>query len=87
MVRPGPFGFKVVDVGRLPADARLFLDAPKRTESTKCQDLLSFFFAQDVCHCSARAQLLRRRQRPELSASLAGFQVSTTGRIWVSAKV
>jgi len=28
-----------------------------------------------------------QRQRPELTPSLAGFQVSMTGRIWVSTEV
>jgi hypothetical protein len=49
--------------------------------------LLFFRFAQDVAHIDEGYRALRRIQRPRASFSLAGFQVTSIGRFWVTAEV
>ncbi len=65
------------------------LDAPDRpAEPPKCQNLLSLVVAQDVGHVGERDHSPSApRQRLERLTSMAGFEVSTYGRIWVSTEV
>jgi hypothetical protein len=46
--------------------------------------LLFFRFAQDVAHTDEGYCALRRIQRPRALLSLAGFEVTLIGRIWVT---
>jgi hypothetical protein len=59
------------------------LNAPQRpSQPSQRDDLLFLFFAQDIAHvteCNAPPV-----QCPDSAISLAGFQVSTHGRLWVS---
>ena len=74
-----------VPARRLAPDARRVLDLPERPpQSPKGQYLLSFLVAQDVGHPGGGPQARRLRQRPGALHQLAGFQVSITGRFWVS---
>src|SRR5262249_38748344 len=49
---------------------------------SQCDDLLFLFFAQDIAHVTERNS--PPVQCPDSAISLAGFQVSTYGRFWVS---
>src|SRR5437660_10979131 len=81
-----------IDPGRLEVGAGCFaphtgslLDPPQRpAQPSQCKNLLSFFVAQYVAHTGGGYNASRRRQRPERLISLAGFQVTTYGRVWVT---
>ena len=60
-------------------------DLPQRpAEASQRQDLLSFVFCQDVAHAGQELAVPDRCQRLGPLSLMAGFQVSTNGRIWVS---
>src|ERR1700730_12800791 len=62
---------------------RRSLNAPQRpSQSPQRDDLLFLFFAQDIAHLTKRNS--PPVQCPDSAISLAGFQVSTNGRFWVS---
>jgi hypothetical protein len=62
---------------------RRSLDAPQRpSQPSQRDDLLFLFFAQDIAHVTERNS--PPVQCPDSAISLAGFQVSTHGRFWVS---
>ena len=77
--------------GRLQVGAGCFsthtiglLDAPQRpSELPQCDDLLLFFFAQDIAHAEGAYMRSLRSQCPGLLL-LAGFQVTFIGRFWVT---
>jgi hypothetical protein len=76
-----------VGAGGLPTDGGGLLDAPQRpAQSPKRQNLLLLVVAQDVAHPGAGTRFPRLRQRlgPLLLVLVAGFQVSISGRFWVS---
>ncbi len=77
-----------VEYGRgvgIPAHPRRLLDAPKRpAQPAKCQYLLSFLVAQDVCHGLRETTSARRPSTSQALTPLAAFQTSTYGRFWVS---
>src|SRR5262249_51981603 len=78
-----------VHTGRLAPPARRRLDAAERpAELAQRQDLLLLVVAQDVGHVGGETTV---PSPPSTSwgaaTSLAGFQVSTTGRSWVSTEV
>ena len=74
-----------VAAGRLATDARRLLDAPQRpAQSAQRQDLLLLVVAQDVGHAGEGPRAPRRRQRLGPATVVAGFQVSISGRFWVS---
>ena len=67
----------------LAANMRRSLDAPQRpSQPSQRDDLLFLFFAQDIAHVTERNS--PPVQCPDSAISLAGFQVSTEGRFWVS---
>jgi hypothetical protein len=75
-----------VRTGRLTSDARRRLNAAERpAEPAQRQDLLLRVVAQDIGHVGGETTA---SPPPSTSwgaaTSLAGFQVSTTGRFWVS---
>jgi hypothetical protein len=62
---------------------RRSLYAPQRPSQPSQRDnLLFLFFAQDIAHVTERNS--PPVQCPDSAISLAGFQVSTYGRFWVS---
>jgi hypothetical protein len=68
------------------ANMRRSLDAPQRpAQPSQRDDLLFLFFAQDIAHVTERNA--PPVQCPDSAISLAGFQVSTYGRFWVSPEV
>src|ERR1700732_3360526 len=68
---------------RFPANVRCSFNAPQRpSQSSQRDDLLFLFFAQDIAHVTERNS--PPVQCPDSAISLAGFQVSTYGRFWVS---
>jgi hypothetical protein len=72
---------------RFPTHPGLLLDAPQRpSQSSQGYYLLSFRFAQDVAHADRSYITPCRIQRPRLLLSLAGFQLTLIGRIWVTAE-
>ena len=74
-----------VAAGRLAPDPGRPLDAPQRpAEASQGEDLLSFLFSQDVAHAGQEHAVPDRRQRLGALSGMAGFQVSTNGRFWVS---
>ena len=77
-----------VAAGRLAPDPGRPLDPPQRpAEASQRQDLLSFLFSQDVAHAGQEHAVPDRRQRLGALSGMAGFQVSTNGRFWVSTEV
>src|SRR5271169_5896010 len=69
--------------GRFTANVCRSLNAPQRpSQPPQRDDLLFLFFAQDIPHVTERNS--PPVQCPDLAISLAGFQVSTYGRFWVS---
>ena len=73
--------------GGFAAKMRRFLNAPQRpAHSPQRDDLLFLFFAQDIAHVT-ESNLPARFNVPIQLPSLAGFQVSTDGRFWVSTEV
>ena len=73
-----------ISPGGLPADPGFLLDTPQRpSKPPQRDDLLSFFFAQDIAHDEEGN---RPRSPCPDSVSLAGFQPSLIGRFWVSPK-
>ena len=74
-----------VPASRLASDSGGVFDAPQRpAEAPQRQDLLSFLFGQDVAHTGQEPSVPDRRQRLGALSEMAGFQLSTNGRIWVS---
>jgi len=74
-----------VGAGRLPAHPGRLLDAPQRpAQPPECQYLMFFVVAQDVGHVDEGIHTLLAASTSWGATSLAGFQVSTTGRFWVS---
>ena len=74
---------------RLAPDARRLFDAAQRpAQPPQSENLLLLVVPQDVGHPGGGPQVPPPRQRPGApTTSLAGFQVSTTGRFWVSTEV
>ena len=71
-----------VAAGRLAPDAGGPLDPPQRPpEASQRQNLLSFVFSQDVAHAGQERLVPVRCQRLGPLSVMAGFQVSTNGRI------
>ena len=71
-----------VAAGRLAADPGGPFDPPQRPpQASQGQDLLSFVFSQDVAHAAQEHAVPGRRQRLEPLSEMAGFQLSTNGRI------
>jgi hypothetical protein len=65
---------------------RRSLNAPQRpSQPSQRDDLLFLLFAQDIAHLTERNS--PPVQCPVSAISLAGFQVSTHGRFWVSPEV
>jgi hypothetical protein len=65
---------------------RRSLNAPQRpSQPSQRDDLLFLFFAQDIAHVTERNS--PPVQCPDSAISLAGFEVSTYGRFWVSPEV
>ena len=76
-----PAAFQVA-AGRLAADPGGPFDPPQRPpQASQGQDLLSFVFSQDVAHAAQEHAVPGRRQRLEPLSEMAGFQLSTNGRI------
>ena len=74
-----------VTARRLPTDPCLRFDPAQRpSQSPQRHYLLSSVLAQDVCHPGAGPQVPRLRQRLGALLLVAGFQVSISGRFWVS---
>ena len=74
-----------VAAGRLAPDPGCPFDLPQRpAEASQRQDLLSFVFCQDVAHAGQELAVPDRCQRLGPLSVMAGFQVSTNGRFWVS---
>ena len=72
---------------RLPANAGLLLDSPQRpAQPAQRDDLLFLFFVQDIAHIDG-GYSSRLDQCPDSLLSLAGFQVTTIGRFWVTTEV
>ncbi len=60
-------------------------DAPERPAQSPQRDhLLLYSLVQDIAHGRKPPSGTYRRQRLSSSVVVAGFQVSTSGRIWVS---
>jgi hypothetical protein len=69
-------------------DAGLSLDLAQRpAQPAEREDLVSFVVSQDVAHAGGGPQGPRQRQRLGRSVVVAGFQVSISGRFWVSTEV
>jgi hypothetical protein len=70
-----------VGTGRLAAHARRLFDAARPSEPPQCENLLSLVVSQDVGHADGESTLSPVASTSWGAAiSLAGFQVSTTGR-------
>src|SRR5262249_19062543 len=73
--------FQVSSCGFSTYTGRL-LDTPQRpAQLPQCDDLLFFFFAQDIAHVGGAYPPCSMSRT--LSLSLAGFQLITIGRFWV----
>ena len=71
-----------VAAGRLAPDPGGPLNPPQRpSEASQRQNLLSFIFSQDVAHAGQERPIPDRCQRLGPLSVMAGFQVSTNGRI------
>jgi hypothetical protein len=79
----GNTGGPQIAADRLPPDVYGLFNAPQRpAQPSQRDDLLSFYFAQDIAHVDG-GYSSRQDQCPGSVAPLAGFQVITIGRFWV----
>ena len=79
-----PGGLEVGAGGLTPHARRLFDASERPAQLPKCQDLPLFVVTQDVGHPGRGHSPPRRVNVLGRVTSLAGFQLSTTGRFWVS---
>jgi hypothetical protein len=77
-----------IGTDRVAARAGRPFDAPQRPAQSPQRDHpLLFGRVQDIAHGRKPPPGAYRRQRLSSSVVLAGFQVSTSGRFWVSSEV
>src|SRR5262249_7650795 len=81
---PDPCCLEVVSCGFSSHTGSLLDPSQRPSEPSQCKDLLSFFVAQNVAHASGGYRLSARCQRPWRLFSMAGFDVTTYGRFWVT---
>ena len=79
-----PCGLQI-SAGSLPADAGFLLNSTQRPAQLAERDhLFLLFFVQDIAHVDGGYSL--RLSNVLTTFSLAGFQVTTIGRFWVTAE-